>query len=111
MAKKRSKKALEREFLKSWREGILERDNHSCQVCGKVDGKLDVHHIIPRSNVDTRYDRRNGITLCFRHHKVGKLSAHMNSVWFADFLKEWNYNTYCYILAINKTLKEKENAK
>ena len=34
----------------SKREAILNRDRYSCQICGKKHTRLEVHHIIYRSN-------------------------------------------------------------
>ena len=42
----------------SRREAILHRDNYTCQVCGKKQVRLEVHHIIPRSQGGT--DDENG---------------------------------------------------
>ncbi len=30
------------------RRNVLQRDNHTCQYCGKTSGKLTIDHIIPR---------------------------------------------------------------
>lgn len=51
-----------------WREMVLERDNHTCQICGKYspDGKgLVAHHMLPVShNPIESMDIDIGITLC-----------------------------------------------
>ena len=47
----------------SKREAILNRDRYSCQICGKKHTRLEVHHIIYRSNGGTD-DENNLITLC-----------------------------------------------
>lgn len=52
----------------SRRESILHRDNYTCQCCGKKNCRLDVHHIIFRSNGGTN-DENNLITLCEDCHK------------------------------------------
>lgn len=52
---------------KTWRRGILERDNFTCQLsdCNKIGGKLRVHHIKRFIDYnDLRMDLRNGITIC-----------------------------------------------
>ena len=59
----------------SRKEAIHNRDNYTCQCCGKKNIRLEVHHIIFRSNGGTN-DENNLITLCENcHSKVhdGKL--------------------------------------
>ena len=53
-----------------WRKAVFERDGYTCQICGKVGGGLNAHHIKRWStNVDERYQLSNGITLCEKCHK------------------------------------------
>ena len=52
----------------SRRKAILHRDNYTCQCCGKKNCRLEVHHIIFRSNGGTD-DEENLITLCEDCHK------------------------------------------
>jgi len=47
----------------SRREAILNRDNYTCQICSKKHTRLEVHHIIFRSQGGTD-DENNLITLC-----------------------------------------------
>ena len=47
----------------SHREAIINRDNYTCQICGKKNIRLEVHHIIFRSQGGTD-DENNLITLC-----------------------------------------------
>ena len=47
----------------SRREAILSRDSYTCQICSKKHTKLEVHHIVYRSNGGTN-DENNLITLC-----------------------------------------------
>lgn len=56
----------------SRKEAVLNRDNYTCQCCGKKATRLEVHHIICRSNGGTD-DENNLITLCEEcHSKVHK---------------------------------------
>jgi hypothetical protein len=53
-----------------WRKSVYERDNYTCQKCGKRGGKLNAHHIIPFSiDKSLRFEVSNGITLCAKCHK------------------------------------------
>ena len=61
-----------------WRKQVYERDNYTCQHCGKKGGRLNAHHIKPFSkweNLRTEVD--NGITLCEKCHK--KLHKEVNN--------------------------------
>lgn len=56
---------------KLWRISVFERDNYTCQSCGKRGCKLNAHHIKPWSLFPCdRYDVNNGITLCTDCHKA-----------------------------------------
>ena len=48
-----------------WGELIHLRDREQCQFCGKVGGKKDAHHILPRTFHATRWEPDNGILLCW----------------------------------------------
>ena len=56
-------------WTKTFKEQIRERDNHQCQICGKLEieqqRKLDVHHIdYDKDNLN----QENLITLCHNCH-------------------------------------------
>lgn len=54
---------------KIWRLQVFERDNYTCQECGVTNTYLEPHHILPiRSNKDTLFNTKNGITLCRQCH-------------------------------------------
>lgn len=67
---------------KEWRTSVFERDNYTCQICGKIGCKLEAHHIIPVSNflnegisykdamnIEEIFDINNGQTLCKECHR------------------------------------------
>ena len=54
-----------------WRKAVFLRDNFTCQLCGKVGGGLQAHHVKRWStNVNERYQVSNGVTLCEKCHKA-----------------------------------------
>jgi hypothetical protein len=54
-----------------WRLSVFNRDNFTCQECGKTNTYLQAHHIKPWSLYpNSRYDINNGITLCKECHKL-----------------------------------------
>jgi 5-methylcytosine-specific restriction endonuclease McrA len=57
----------------AWRKAVLERDGYTCQACrrqcSKYERGLAAHHLAPyAANVQLRYERSNGVTLCRKCH-------------------------------------------
>lgn len=66
---------------KLWRKTVMERDNYTCQMCGKRGGNLHADHIKPFAAFpDLRFDPENGRTLCVACHRktptYGRPKAH-----------------------------------
>ena len=46
-------------------ESILERDHHTCKICGEEEKELHVHHLLPYASYkELRMDPGNVITIC-----------------------------------------------
>lgn len=55
---------------KEWRKKVFERDNFTCQNCGKTGRDIEAHHIKEQSRYpELIYDVNNGLTLCHKCHK------------------------------------------
>jgi hypothetical protein len=53
---------------REWAKLVKERDNWTCQLCGKKE-KLHAHHIVPWTKDEKlRYEIGNGITYCMSCH-------------------------------------------
>ena len=56
---------------KEWRTAVFQRDQYTCQFCGKVGGDLEDDHIKPfRFFPELRVDISNGRTLCLPCHRT-----------------------------------------
>jgi len=88
-----------------WRMSVHNKFNGECIICGSKKN-INCHHIIPRNFIETRHDKKNGITLCAKHHKFGSFSAHKNPLWFFIILEE-DYNDL-YKHAIENIIKLNE---
>lgn len=77
----------------SWRRAVLERDGYTCQVCLKVGGRLQAHHLSSfRRNPDGRYDIENGVAVCRPCHD-GFHSAYGKALFTSeDFLEYQQLN-------------------
>ena len=52
-----------------WRTSVFNRDNYTCQCCGKSGGRINAHHIMNySSHEELRYEVTNGVTLCEECH-------------------------------------------
>ena len=78
---------------KAWRENVLTLGDNKCAICGKADGRLNAHHLIPKEFAEFRWESGNGMVLCVHHHTLGKLSAHKNPVWFVMWLSKYKKDT------------------
>jgi len=93
-----AKRRLDRLFS----ELILFRDHRLCQWCKRAtdeDGKklkVDNSHIIPREVLRLRWDERNSVAVCFRHHKSrGFWSWHSNPLLAAQWIRKLLGDTHC----------------
>ena len=74
-----------------WRQAVYARDDYTCLRCKRRGGRLNPHHIENfAENRESRYDVRNGGTLCISCHKdfhkrYGK--KRNNRIQFVEFLQ------------------------
>jgi hypothetical protein len=61
---------------------------------------VQAHHLLPKERYpDLKLVTENGIPLCARHHKFGRLSAHRNPIWFAVWLKAKHPKVWDWVIA------------
>jgi 5-methylcytosine-specific restriction endonuclease McrA len=67
---RKDKEIRRSEEYKEWHKKVLKRDKYTCQECGTVGGKLEVHHLKPLSSFPELATKlSNGQTLCNDCHK------------------------------------------
>ncbi len=96
--------------LAKWSKEVRTRDNFVCQLCFRDCKKLGIlsnaHHILDKKNwKEYSLEVNNGITLCFRCHKCNGFGPHMNSIWFAEWLRINKPEIYKYILILMENKK------
>lgn len=65
---------------RAWRNKVFERDDYTCQICGKRGGNLHVDHIKPFAiYIELRFDLANGRTLCIPCHR--KTESYGQNQW------------------------------
>lgn len=88
-----------------WSRLIKLRARGVCEVCGSREN-LNAHHIEGRRNRATRYDLRNGVSLCAGHHVMYKESAHESPIWFVEWLKVHRNADYYHIQTLRHEITE-----
>lgn len=71
-SKTEEERISQRKTLKdsNWVKSIFERDNYTCQCCGKRGGNENAHHLDGYNwCIDKRYNIDNGVLLCEDCHK------------------------------------------
>ena len=105
-------KALNKKLDIEWSKAVKERAGYKCEVCGATS-VLNSHHVIGRVNKALRWDLRNGVCLCVKHHEFGMQSAHQDPQWFMNWFMMTRNDDYMYLQASKyiiskKTIEEKQ---
>lgn len=52
-----------------WRNKVMEKYSGTCVACGRKDGRIETHHLVPyHADPSKRFDVSNGVVLCFNCH-------------------------------------------
>jgi len=86
--KKTKIKILKEQLEELWKLICMKRDSYKCQYCGS-DKDLQVHHIISRKNMNTKFDVDNGITLCKKCHSRISLNSTSYTEFMIWFIKKY----------------------
>lgn len=102
MGRRLTDKGLTKKVDDLWSLLVRYRAKNKCEVCGTIQG-VQAHHIIGRGNWRLRWETKNGIALCEKHHKFDRYqSAHLNPLWFNEWLEKYHSEDV-------KWLREREN--
>lgn len=86
---------------------VKKRAGYKCEVCGIGEsGHLNSHHIVGRRNRMVRWDVRDGVCLCVKHHRFGIESAHEDPLWFREWLEDKRWEDYAYLYTIKNQIKK-----
>src|SRR5689334_19833411 len=87
--KKRSRKMVKAIHLDALcRQLVFARDEHTCQWCGRKDGKLDWAHITSRRYYITRWFLPNSLVLCAGCHFIWHQHPLLGASWFVTKFPE-----------------------
>lgn len=76
---------------KKWREYIFNRDNYTCQECGKKGCYIEPHHILKMSKYPKlKFKKSNGITLCKDCHNNTKCKETFFVDKYTNIIKGWS---------------------
>jgi len=85
-----------------WSRLIKLRAGNECEYC-RSSRNLNSHHIFSKSNFSTRWDERNGISLCVNHHTFSsQFSAHLTPTEFTLWIIKKRGNDWYDKLLLRK---------
>lgn len=77
--------------LRKWKNKVFDRDDHTCQSCGKINFKIREkvsHHIIPVKRMpELWFEEENGITMCKGCHCAFHRIFRNDNVGFNELMK------------------------
>jgi hypothetical protein len=102
-----TKGKLSKKLDEAWSLAVKKKAGYKCEVCGIGEsGHLNSHHIVGRRNRMVRWDIRDGVCLCVKHHRFGIESAHEDPLWFREWLEENRWEDYAYLYTVKNQIKK-----
>ena len=102
-----NKSQLGKKLDEAWSLAVKKKAGYKCEVCGIGEsGHLNSHHIVGRRNRMVRWDVRDGVCLCVKHHRFGIESAHEDPLWFREWLEDKRWEDYAYLYTIKNQIKK-----
>ncbi len=108
---------LRRKCLFLWSAQVKKNAGNQCEAWEKkkrceVTKRLNAHHIESYiTNKHLRYDPKNGLCLCPKHHKFGWYSAHKSFVFMYEIMVIKRADDLAYLVTNrgNKFILDKES--
>ena len=100
-----SKTKLGKKLDDAWSLAVKIKAGYRCEVCGKRS-TLNSHHIVGRRNRTTRWDLKNGVCVCVKHHKFGIESFHEDPLWAKEWLEDKRWEDYAYLYMVKNQIKK-----
>ena len=100
-----SKSQLSKKLDEAWSLAVKVKAGYRCEVCGKRS-TLNSHHIVGRRNRMTRWDIKNGVCTCVKHHKFGIESFHEDPLWAKEWLEDKRWEDYAYLYQVKNEIKK-----
>jgi hypothetical protein len=105
MPKTLSKAQLSKKLDEAWSLAVKIKAGYRCEVCRKRS-TLNSHHIVGRRNRRLRWDLRNSVCTCVKHHKFGIESFHEDPLWGREWLEENRWEDYAYLYCVKNEIKK-----
>ncbi len=105
MPKTLSKAQLSKKLDEAWSLAVKQKAGYECEVCG-AKSTLNSHHIVGRRNRMTRWDLKNGVCVCVKHHKFGIESFHEDPLWAKEWLEDKRWEDYAYLYMVKNQIKK-----
>lgn len=94
-------KGIDGKLDNAWSKLVKLRAGNKCEYCGAKNTQIDSHHIFTRVNRSVRWDPKNGIALCAKHHTLdSKFSAHGTPYTFHKWLEDYKGEDFMQLLTI-----------
>lgn len=82
-------RSTHRTDIVNWSKFVRDRDNYTCQICGRKDGKMDAHHLFDKIKYPHLVlDLSNGICICKScHTQLHNYNQNLEPVTPIEFIK------------------------
>ena len=108
-------KQLADKCIDLWRDIIHNKFDHTCQMCGRTQGRMNAHHILLKGSYPHyKYDTENGILLCFDCHNNAEKAPHNSQSnqpfwdWFEAKYLDWHMDIMIKKIAKTPKLNMKD---
>jgi len=91
--------------LKLYTRLVCRRANDRCEICGKRE-TIQTHHICGRRNMRLRYDLKNGICLCAKHHRFATDSVEQDGTTIYTYMVDYRPYDWDYLITVKYEIRK-----